>query len=100
MELIRKGELKGENLLQFLGEDEVFYTNKKIKDLEFENTKTNKRIDNLNSQIENVQNQIKDLKREINSLSNSNNNLEKRVNKLESKVSELKYKISSMINNL
>ena len=100
LELIRKGELKGENLLQFLGEDEVFYTNKKIKDLEFENTKTNKRIDNLNSQIENVQNQIKDLKREINSLSNSNNNLEKRVNKLESKVSELKYKISSMINNL
>jgi chaperonin cofactor prefoldin len=99
LELIKKGQLKGENLLQFLGEDELFYANKKIKDLEFENTKTNKRIDNLNSQIEKVQNEIKDLKREINSLSNSNNNLEKRVNKLENKVSDLKYSISSIINH-
>ena len=69
---IQKGVLVGEQLLQFLAEDEAYYVNKQINDCIQKNI-------NLQNQINNQAIEIEGLKRE-------NNNLTVRLNTLEGRV--------------
>ncbi len=62
LKLIRIGVLKGEQLIEFIGQDEVFYTDKKIKNLEKENNQLKMTINNINNKVNNIENQIEDIK--------------------------------------
>jgi len=83
---IRKGMMVGENLIQFLGEDETFYVEKQINDL------TTEKID--------LQNQVKNQGYEINELITDNYRLNIRVNSLESQLNSLQNKYSALISNM
>ena len=117
-DLIKKGELTGEKLILFLGEDEVFYTEEKYKMLEKDknllNVKNNElnikvnnlleenkylknKVDDLESKLENINNIFNNKIKELN---NENENLKDKINKIENYFSYLEKKIDSKkINN-
>ena len=68
LELIKNGKLKGDKLAEFLGEDQAFYIDKKIKNLENENEYLKKQINNINAQINNIKKDFGDLKSDVKSL--------------------------------
>ena len=90
LELIRKGQLKGEKLNQFLGENEIFYTDNKIKKLEKENDKMKDKIENMEQKVSNIQYDVSKLKTEVNSLSNSNEKILGKINSIESNIRKIK----------
>ena len=96
LELIRFGELKGDKLVEFLGEDETFYYNKKIKYLEQENEENKKRINNLDNKINYLEYEIKNVKKDVSTLRNSHENLEKKVNDIENKIDHIKSDVNSL----
>ena len=81
---IQKGILKGEKLLQFLGEDESYYVNKQINEIIQKNI--------------NLQNQVNSQAFEIEELKKQNFNLTNRLNTVEGKVINLENN-NSVINN-
>ena len=96
---IQKGILTGDKLLQFLGEDEAFYADKRINECM-------KKIDFLQNRIDSQENKIKDLeiennqfKKNINDLTNENSNLKHKINNLENEQRKLGSKISNVENN-
>ena len=93
LELIRIGKLKGEKLTEFLGEDEAFYTDKKIKYLESENNQLKNKINDLDNEVGDIKYKMGKLKSEVESLSISNERLNEKVNILESDINNLKNKI-------
>ena len=93
---IQKGKLTGEKLLQFLGEDEVFYVDKHIN-------QCFKKIESLENNLKSQEEKIKDLEKEnsglkedINDLSRENSELKDKIKNLEEEQSNLGKKISSV----
>ena len=116
-DLIKKGELIGEKLILFLGEDEVFYTSKKYIELEKENKLVKEKINVLNDKIMLLMNENKCLKNKvevnekkfenindkmnnkIKELNEENEDLKKQIIKMKKNFSDLEKKIDSMKNN-
>ena len=82
-QLIKNGELMGEKLINFLGEDEAYYNDERIKILNKENN--------------NLKNEIRYLNNRIYRLSDENDNLKSKINSLKSDLSDLKYDMSKDI---
>ena len=117
-DLIKKGELTGEKLILFLGEDEVFYTEEKYKMLEKDKNLLNAKNNELNAKVNNLleenkylKNKVDDLEskleninnifnNKIKELNNENENLKDKITKIENYFSYLEKKIDSKkINN-
>jgi len=118
-DLIKKGQLKGEKLILFLGEDEAFYSDKKNKYLEKENNllkeknnELNGKVNNLIEENKNLKNKLKEFESNLENLSNKmgkkikelnkeNDNLKSKINKMEDYFSVLEKKIDAIksINN-
>ena len=116
-DLIKKEELIGEKLILFLGEDEVFYTNKKYIKLEKENKlikeKNNELNDKINYLIEKnkcLKNKVEENEKKffdtndkmntrIKELNKENDNLKNKITKMEKYFSILEKKIESIKNN-
>ena len=96
IELIKKGELTGEKLLLFLGEDETFYTNKKIKTLENENDRLTRKINKLENEVDSLSYENSNLRDKYESLKSRNSNLESKMNDLEKEFEKLKNKVNSL----
>ena len=93
LELIRQGKLKGKKRNEFLGENEVFYTDYKLKNLEYENTQLKNKINKIEYNVNKLQNDYSDLKYEVNSLSESNGIILTRLNEMEKDIKYIKYDI-------
>ena len=116
-DLIKKEELIGEKLILFLGEDEIFYTNKKYIKLEKENKlikeKNNELNDKINYLIEKnkcLKNKVEENEKKffdtndkmntrIKELNKENDNLKNKITKMEKYFSILEKKIESIKNN-
>ena len=112
-DLIKKGELTGEKLILFLGEDEVFYTEEKYKMLEkdknilnVKNNELNIKVNNLLEENEYLKNKLGDLESKLENINNTynnkikelyneNENLKDKINKIENYFSFLKKKIDN-----
>ena len=102
-DLIKKGELIGEKLLLFLGEDEAFYAEEKYKILEKDknvltakNNELNIKVNNLLEENRNLKNKLDDLESKIENINNKYNNKIKELNK---ESESLKDKINKIENN-
>ena len=100
---IQRGMLVGESLLQFLGEDEVFYVQKQINDLIMKNVDLQNQINNQASEINNLRtennnlkNRVRSLESDVSSLQNQHSSLSNRVDRLDRKISSLDREISSV----
>ena len=100
---IQRGILSGENLLAFLGEDEVFYVQKQINDLIMKNIDLQNQINNQGIEINNLKtenhslkNRVSSLENKVSSLQSQHSNLSSRVDRLDRKVSSLDSEISSV----
>ena len=98
-ELIKKGELTGEKLLLFLGEDETFYTNEKIKKLEVENDTLYSKINSLEYEVSSLSDENYDFKKKYETLKSNNSDLETKLNNLEKEIDRLKSKINNLNSN-
>lgn len=100
LKYIQRGMLEGEKLLQFLGEDEVFYVNKQInkciqknKDLENQINSQGIEINNLKNENKNLKNNIKQIDIRVNNLSQEIVKIKSKYDYLENKNLELNAKI-------
>jgi hypothetical protein len=100
---IQRGMLVGEKLVQFLGEDEAFYVQKQINDLNMKNIDLQNQINNKGLEINNLKtenlslkNRVSSLESKVSSLLSQHSNLSSRVDKLDRKVSNLNSEISSV----
>jgi cell division protein FtsB len=100
---IQKGLLVGENLLQFLGEDEAFYVQRQINDLVMKNINLQNQVNNQGLEINNLKtenhslkNRVSSLESKVSSLQSQHSNLSSRVDRLDRKVSSLDSEISSV----
>ena len=100
MELIRNGELKGDKLTEFLGEDQAFYTDKKIKNLEKENDNLKMQINNINVQINNIKKDFSDLKSDVKSLFTTKEILINKIETIEDNIKDLRKDIYFLQNSL
>ena len=116
-DLIKKGQLNGEKLILFLGEDEAFYSEKRNKYLENENnllkeknSELNGKVNNLIEDNKNLKNKLKELESNMENLSNKmskkikelnkeNDNLKNKINKMEDYFSVLEKKIDAIKSN-
>ena len=94
LELIRKGILKGEKLNEFFAQNEIFYTDYKLKNLEYENSQLKNKINNMEYKVNKLQNDFGDLKSEVNSLSESNGKILSRINDIESNIRNIKNDVN------
>ena len=102
-DLIRKGELSGEKLLLFLGEDEAFYAEEKIKMLEkdkniliVKNNELNIKVNNLLEENKYLKNKLDDFESKIDNINNKFNN---KIKELNNENENLKEKINKLENN-
>ena len=102
-DLIRKGELTGEKLLLFLGEDEAFYAEEKIKMLEkdkniliVKNNELNIKVNNLLEENKYLKNKLDDFESKIDNINNKFNN---KIKELNNENENLKEKINKLENN-
>ena len=100
MELIRNNELKGDKLTEFLGEDQAFYTDKKIKNLEKENDNLKMQINNINVQINNIKKDFSDLKSDVKSLFITKEILINKIETIEDNIKDLRKDIYFLQNSL
>ena len=116
-DLIKKGQLNGEKLILFLGEDEAFYSEKRNKYLENENnllkeknSELNGKVNNLIEDNKNLKNKLKEFESNMENLSNKmgkkikelnkeNDNLKSKINKMEDYFSVLEKKIDAIKSN-
>ena len=94
LELIRKGILKGEKLNEFFAQNEIFYTDYKLKNLEYENSQLKNKINSIEYKVNKLQNDFGDLKSEVNSLSESNGKILSRINDIESNIRNIKNDVN------
>ena len=105
--LIKNGKLTGEKLIEFLGEDEAFYTEEKInilkkknKYLESEVNYLERRVSRLSNENDNLESKINSLKSDLSDLKDENVNLKSKINSLKSDLSDLKDEMNKEIRNL
>ena len=94
LELIRKGILKGEKLNEFFGQNEIFYTDHKIKNLEYENNQLKNKINNIEYKVNKLQNDFGNLKLDVDSLSKLNETILNRIFEMESKIKNIKNDVN------
>ena len=93
LELIKNGILKGDKLAEFLGEDQAFYIDKKIKNLENENEYLKMQINNINAQINNIKKDFGDLKSDVKSLFTTKEILINKIESIEDNIKDLRKDI-------
>ena len=93
LELIKNGKLKGDKLAEFLGEDQAFYIDKKIKNLENENEYLKMQINNINAQINNIKKDFGDLKSDVKSLFTTKEILINKIESIEDNIKDLRKDI-------
>ena len=94
LELIRQGKIKGEKLTDFLAENEIFYTDYKIKTLEYENNELKTKVDNIKRNVNKLQSELDDVKSEVKSLSEENRKIWDKIDSMESSIRDIKNDVN------
>ena len=100
--MIKKGELIGEKLILFLGEDETFYNAEKFKNLENENNSLQEKNKELQNKVKNLIEDKKHLKKQLDEMEvkieNINNEFSNKIKDLNNENENMKNKINKMDN--
>ena len=106
IKLVKLGKLKGDELLLFLGQEEILYNEMQIKILKKENQMLKDEnmgikqdINNLYSKSNKLENKIETINTDISCMKNNLNGLSSQIEKVNREVSSIKQKLMSLDSN-